>query len=233
MALPGYFHTAERIIRQALLDAGRLQLGSEPSPDAHHDARDRLADIIHTAQVDGLKLWLNNLRTITMVAGQAAYDFDDPRELRPLNCWYVLSTGNRRPLNLHAWESFYTLGDLTQEGLPTDFFSNKRQSKLTVQFWPVPNAQAVAEATLELLCQTQPTAPVELTDELGFPVEWYMYLRWALADELATGQPEAIVARCAAKAGYYKEKLEAWDVEDGPSRFQPDLAHAARSRFAR
>lgn len=233
MALPDYFHTAERIIRQALLDTGRLQFGSDPSPEAYQDARDRLADLIHTAQVDGIKLWLNNLRTVTLVADQASYDFASPRELRVVGGWYVLTTGNRRPLNQRSWEDFYGLGDLTQTGVPTDFFVNKQQEQLTVTLWQIPTAQAATDGSVELLCQTQPTAPVELSDELGFPVEWYMYLRWGLADELSTGQPEAIVSRCEKRAAHFKAKLEDWDVEDGSTDFQPNLSHGPRSRFTR
>jgi hypothetical protein len=233
MALPDYFHTAERIIRHAMLDSGRLQLGAEASVEALQDARDRLADLIYAAQVSGIKLWLQNLRTVTLVAEQVSYDFEDPRELRVINGWYVLTAGNRRELGQRAWQSFHSLGDLTQTGTPTEFFVNKQAGKITVTFWLIPNAQAATEGHVELLCQTQPTAPVELSDEIGFPKEWYLYLRWGLADDLTSGQHQSIVDKCAKKAQQYKELLEDWDVEDGPTHIEPDLAHGPRSRFAR
>ena len=49
-----------------------------------------------------------------------------------------------------------------------------------------------------------------------------MALRWALADDICTGQPQAIMDRCAGRSRYYKEILEGWDVEDAPTRFTPD-----------
>ena len=63
---------------------------------------------------------------------------------------------------------------------------------------------------------------VMLTDETAFPLEWSMGLRWGLADELATGQPQAIMDRCERRATAYREKLEDWDVEDAPTSFAPD-----------
>ena len=49
-----------------------------------------------------------------------------------------------------------------------------------------------------------------------------MGLRWALADELSTGQPQAIMDRCERKATAYRQALEDWDVEDAPTSFTPD-----------
>jgi len=47
-------------------------------------------------------------------------------------------------------------------------------------------------------------------------------LRWALAADLSTGQPEAIQNRCMLFAEGYRQALEAWDVEDAPTQFTPD-----------
>ena len=35
----------------------------------------------------------------------------------------------------------------------------------------------------------------------GFAQEWRIALRWGLADDIATGQPQAIMDRCAQRAG--------------------------------
>ena len=85
----------------------------------------------------------------------------------------------------------------------------------------------------ELLCQEQALAPISLDETVSFPVEWYMALRWALADDLATGQPQLIMERCERKAAAYREMLEDWDVEDAPTFFQPNamLMSASASRF--
>jgi len=85
----------------------------------------------------------------------------------------------------------------------------------------VPDTTA-ATGTVHLILQTQATNMGSLTDNDAFPVEWAMALRWGLADELATGQPQTIMARCEAKAKAYREALEDWDVEDADTRFKPD-----------
>ena len=72
-----------------------------------------------------------------------------------------------------------------------------------------------------------------LDETISFPVEWFLALRWGLADELSSGQPALIMDRCAGKATSYRLALEDWDVEDTPTRFQPDtLSYGARSRFS-
>jgi hypothetical protein len=233
MALPDSFHTADRIIRQALRDSGRLQFGANPTPEQLEDARDRLADLIYSFQTEGIKLWLNSIRTLTLVAGTATYDLDGPRELRATGGWYVLNTGNRRPINQESYETFYRLGDLTQQGNPVSYFIDKQQTKAVCHLWLIPDASAASLGTVELLVQTQPVVPVELDDDLGFPVEWYMALRWGLADDLATGQPESIMNRCEKKAAEHKSRLEDWDVEDADVRFAPERQFREHSPFNR
>ena len=75
---------------------------------------------------------------------------------------------------------------------------------------------------MHLLVQNQITQMVSLTDTTAFPLEWSMGLRWGLADELATGQPQAIMDRCEKRATAYRQALEDWDVEDAPTSFTPD-----------
>ena len=233
MALPDYFHTAERIIRQALRDAGRLQFGSDPTPEQYEDARDRLADMVHFFQTQGIKLWLNYKRTITLEVSTASYNLSSPRELRVLGGWYVRTDGHRLPLDPGSWQGYNALGDLTQEGQPVTYFVDKQQERGVVYFWPVPDSSAVANGSVELLVQTQVTAPVELDDELNFPIEWYLALRWGLADDLASGQSVQIMERCERKAKEFREKLEDWDVEDAPTQFTPNTTHQRPSRFSR
>ena len=88
-------------------------------------------------------------------------------------------------------------------------------------FWLTPDT-AAANGTAHLLTQKRINNAVSLTEDIMFPIEWSMGLRWGLADDLATGQPAAIMQRCEAKAKAYREALEDWDVEDAPTTFTPD-----------
>lgn len=231
-------NTADALIRKALRDAGRLQIGDDPPPETFADCLSRLGDIINTYQVKGLKLWLNAIRTITPVAGTATYTLGPSgltvtvKPLRIVGAWYVADTGARRPLTPLAWENYRSLGNLTSQGAVNSYFVDKQQLNLVVKLWQVPDT-AAATGTVEVLCQEQATAPTELTSEIAFPTEWFLALRWALADDLATGQPQLIMERCERKAAQYLEMLENWDVEDAPTFFQPNalMMSASASRF--
>jgi len=63
---------------------------------------------------------------------------------------------------------------------------------------------------------------ISVTETMNFPIEWRIALRWGLADELATGQPQAIMDRCQGRALAYRTMLEDWDVEDASTRFTAD-----------
>lgn len=227
MAAPALLHTPVRLITQALRDCGRLQISDTPSGEVLADGLLRLHDIINTWQTDGLRLWLNSIQSITLTAGTASYTLGPSgaiitvKPLRVIEGWYVRSTGNRQPLWPLSWNEYYRLGKLTQQGAINSYFVDKQATNLVVKFFQVPDTTA-ATGTVELLLQTQAVAPTELDETISFPIEWGMALRWALADELATGQPLPIMERCAAKAAYYKQKLDDWDVEDVSTRIQPD-----------
>ncbi len=85
----------------------------------------------------------------------------------------------------------------------------------------IPDAEA-ATGTAHLLLQVQATNFTNLTETMNFPIEWRMFLRWALAEELSTGQPTTIMERCSNMCSKYREALEAWDVEDAPTQFTSD-----------
>jgi hypothetical protein len=122
------------------------------------------------------------------------------------------------------------LSNNTQQGAISQYFVDKLLAQLTVSFWLVPDTQA-ATGTAHLLLQQQVTNFTGLTDTIDFPVEWYMALRWGLADDICTGQPETVMTRCAVKAASYRAALEDWDVEDAATSFQPDSRSFVGSKF--
>ena len=209
------------------MDAGRLQMGETPSGDVLVDALGRLSDLINTLQTQGLKLWLNQIQSITLTAGTADYSLGPSgtimavKPLRAVEGWFVAPDGQRRPLMPLALSDYYNLGNLTQEGAVNSFLVDKQLSNLVIRLWQVPDATA-ALGRVDLLLQTQAIATPELDETVSFPVEWFLALRWSLADELASGQPQLIIERCMAKAREYRAMLEGWDVEDASTRFQPN-----------
>jgi len=227
MSGPATYYTAQRIIRMAYKDAGLIQEGDEPNGEQYADGLMRLNDIANLWQTQGLKLWLNQDLPVPLVAGQGNYSLgpggtvDMTKPLRVIEAYYLDTSGIRRPLVVLSWDDYFRLSQVNQTGQINSYFVNKQQLKLDLFFWNIPDALA-ATGTVHLLIQNQITQMVSLTDTTAFPIEWSMGLRWALADELSTGQPQAIMDRCERKATAYRQALEDWDVEDAPTSFTPD-----------
>ena len=230
-------NTPASIIADAYLDAGITQEGQTPNSEQLATGMRKLTDLINVAQTDGLKLWLNVDTPVTLTSGTGTYTFGPTgtvvmtKPMRVLEAYYVSSTNIRRPLVPMSWNDYIRLSQITQTGALNSYFVDKQQSVLSVFFWLIPDATA-ATGTAHLLFQVQVQNFTGLTDTMNFPIEWRMYLRWGLADELATGQPAAIMDRCAQRAEGYRTKLTDWDVEDAPTSFAPDARSAqGRGRF--
>lgn len=226
-------NTPYAIIYDAMLDAGKLEEGGVPTPEALAKNMRRLRDLINTWQTQGLKLWVNVDTAVPLVAGTPTYSFaptgdvDMTKPLRVLQGYYLFTTTNvRRQLTVLSWNDYLTLGqagNLTgNQGPINSYFVNKQQSSLDVTFWLCPDTTEAANGQAHVLLQCQVTNPVNLTETMNFPVEWRMALHWGLSDDISTGQPESVIQRCAQKAQMYRTMLEDWDVEDAPTQFQPD-----------
>jgi hypothetical protein len=229
MTFPALFPTAERVIIYAYEDAGITQEGATPNSEQMARGMTRLNDIINLFCTQGLKLWTLVDTTVPLVAGQQAYTFmpggsvNMTKPLRVLEGYVLIanSSGTKRPIYAVSWSEWMRLSNVQQEGPISQFFVDKLYDKLLVRFWLIPDT---TEATNEahLLLQQQITNFSGLTETLMFPQEWFIALRWALADDLATGQPESIVQRCAQRAAVFKATLENWDVEDVSTQLIPD-----------
>lgn len=222
------FNSADRIISSAMADAGLLQKGEVPDSTDYADAMNRLNDLVNFYQTQGLKLWLNEMVTVTLQEGVATYSLGPAGTLLPikpmrvLEAYYNYPPGGAAsyPLTMASWNDYNLLSNKSQAGSINTCFVDKQQLNVNVTFWLVPDAVS-AQGTVQLLTQTAPQQLVNITDAMVFPQEWFLALRWGLADDLATGQPDSIVARCLAKAQQYRQALEDWDVEDAPTRFTP------------
>ncbi len=215
------------IINDAYFDAGLIEEGQDCNSEQLVNGMRRLTDLINFEQTQGLKLWLNEDVAITLVAGTGTYTLGPlgtvpmVKPPRALDAYYRDSSGIRRPLVPLAWADYIRLSQVNQTGQINSYFINKQQTYLSVFFWLIPDAVA-ATGTAHLLLQNQVTNFISVTETMNFPVEWRLFLRWGLADDLATGQPQAIMDRCSQRAQAYRTMLEDWDVEDAPTRFTAD-----------
>ena len=230
-------NTPTGVIQDAYEDAGLLSEGAALNPDQLAKGMRRLRDLINFMQTKGLKLWVNTDTTVPIVAGTAAYTFapagsvDMTKPLRSLEAYYLYTaTNTRRPLSQISLRDYWTLGQAgtltSNRGTMTQYLVEKLATQLKVTFWLCPDANEAANGEVHLLLQTQITNPTNLTETMNFPEEWRIALRWGLADDLATGQPETIMNRCKQNAEMYRTALEDWDVEDAPTSFAPNIQQA-------
>lgn len=227
-------NTAYGIIKDAYRDAGKLGKGQDPDSESLADGMRRLCDIINLWQTQGVKLFLLQEFTIPLIENQTVYLVNNPdpqvipnKNSRIIQGRVVGPQQANRPIMPISWEEWNRLQQ-NARGAVTSYMVDKQATSLRVFVWNTPDA---AEALNEmiLLVQVQAANPFNLLEDVAFPQEWRIALRWGLSAELATGQPAAVIERCERMANIYRQALEDWDVEDGPTSFAPDYRGAYRT----
>lgn len=236
MTFPADFNSPGRIVKTAMWEAKLLAKGQEPSSQDYASYMPRLNDMANRWQTRGLKLWLNYVLPVPIVAGQALYEIGPggdvamTKPLRAIQGFFEYTAGGvRRPLTVLSKDEYYRLSTVVQQGAINSYYVDKQQTTLNVYFWLTPDAQAVLDGVPNVIIQQQVTNVIQLNDTMNFPVEWFNALYWGLADEICGGQPQAIMDRCEKKAKETLEDLENWDVEDASTMFQPDPQRAYTS----
>ena len=218
--------TVERCIKSAMLDAGLIQRGETPSVQDYAEMIDRLNDICITEQTQGLKLWLNEMQDIVLVAGTYVYPIGPSigvtpiRPMRVLEAYYSDTNNVSTPLTMLSWNDWNLLGGRYSSGSIHSFFVDKGLDYMKVHVSATPDTQA-ATGLLQVLVQGPVAQVSAISDRVDFPIEWFLFLRWALAADIATGQPQAVIDRCEGKAMQLRQVLTDWDVEDAATLFSP------------
>lgn len=236
-------NTPYGIIRDAYQDAALIaDEGQDLTPEQLAKGLRRLRDLILSLQTRGIKLWLNVDTAVPLTAGQAVYTFlpggnvDMTRPLRAIQGYYLYTSTNvRRQLSVLSWSDYLKLGMAgtlsANQGTVSQYFVNKKATSMEVTFWLCPNTTEAANGVAHVLLQTQATVPAALDETINFPEEWRSALRWGLAADLATGQPQTVINRCEQKAALFAQQLEDWDVEDTSTSFAPDARFYSPSSF--
>lgn len=222
-------NTIYGIINDAMHDAGLLGLGDEPNSEQLAVNMRKLCDLINIYQTQGLKLFLLEDTAVPLVSGKATYTFSPTGDVvmtkpaRILQAYVLLTDGNiRRPLVCLSWDEYIRLSQTTgNDGTINSYFVNKQANELSVTFWNTPDAEEATNVAHVLLQVAAPN-PINLIEGMNFPQEWRIALRWGLADDICSGQPETIMNRCAMRAKVFREALEDWDVEDASTYMAVD-----------
>ena len=237
MTTPVAFLSAERVIQYAYRDSGRLGEDADLNSKQLANGLNRLNDLINLWQTQGLKLWLLTDTPVSLVAGQKQYQFKPSgdvsmtKPMKIIQAYYVDTNSVRRPLSILSWDEWLRLAQTTNQGAINSYFVDKQATHLDLYLWLTPDTQA-ATGSVHVLLQNQVTNFVGLRSDMNFPMEWAIALRWGLADDLATGQPQEIVDRCEKRALAFRTALEDWDVEDASVKFIPDARLGQPSHFS-
>lgn len=219
--------TAQRLITDAYRDAGLISYTQSPNAAQLSDGLSRLNDVINFEQTQGLKLFLFQDIEVSLVAGTGTYEImtgGDVNITKPQNvvdAYYMDINGIRRPIFSLSWNEWIRLSQVNQTGQINNYFVDKQYNRLTLHVWNIPDTTA-SSGTVHLIARTQASNIVAVGSDVLFPPEWFIFLRWALAADLSTGQPAEVIARCEQKTAQYREALQAFDVEDSPIQFQVD-----------
>lgn len=215
------------LVTKAYQDATIVAKLGTPSAAQFQDGLDRLNDIINLWATQGLKLWLQEDLSLTLTANKTTYalgpggDINMVKPLSVYQAYYLTNNQSKQPLTILSKDEWTRLSQNNIPGALNSFYPDKQLNFLYVSFYNTPDTQA-ATGTAHLITRVAATNFVATSDTVGFPPEWYIALRWALADDLASSQPAEVQQRCAQRAGAYRQALEDWDVEDAPTFFQPD-----------
>jgi hypothetical protein len=237
--------TCLQIMQDAYFDAGLIGEGDSLNSEQQASARRRLNKLVNYLQTKGMKLFAQTDYALSApilqvgVGGQGnPYTFGPGGKInmakprRITEAYYVDGVSQtRRPIIEISRNEWNSLSTTTNQGTITSFYVDKQLLTLDLYLWLVPDALA-ASGVLHVILDQQIGNFAMVTDTMAFPPEWSLALEWGLANQLATGQPDSVVQRCAGMAAFYQSELEDWDVEDADTSFQPDpLGLFAGRRF--
>lgn len=237
-------NTPYGIIEDAMRAAGYLAEGDLPTSNQLAEYMRRLNDLVNVWQTQGLKLWLLQDLSISLVAGQNLYTIGPAtgnslvmnKPTQVIDSAYVLNptTNIRRPLVPLSWAAWMKLSQVTgNNGTISSYFVDMQSAVLNLWVWNTPDTLEAANS-VHILIRQQVNNSINLEQSTQFPQEWRIALVWGLADEICTGQPQAIMLRCAQRALAYRTLLEDYEVEMPDVRFSLDSRYTqSRRRFGR
>jgi len=222
--------TAGYIVFEAMYEAGKRSKGASPSSEDYATWMNRLNNMRKLWCTQGLKLFTWQDYPLVLTTSKNLYtmkpggDLNIPLPMRVRDAYYLYNglDGNQRPLTPISWDEWNRLSNKNSPSEPNSYFVDRQSDVLNFWIWLTPDVFTSSQGTVHVVIQNQATALTQLTDSTGFPPEWTLALIWGLADEKCTGAPSDVQQRCKERAAYYKELLEAWDVEDASTTFTPD-----------
>jgi hypothetical protein len=241
--------TRDQLITEAYKKIRVLPEGGTANAAQIADAASRLNLILTHLQSKGLPLWTYQLIAVPCVANQSSYTIGpsgaDVTTNRPLR---VVETGNfvrftvgsqtfDTPLRLISRAEYLQFGNKTSTGIVNSIYYDSKIDAAagltspgsgwgTLYVYVTPQSPQTPQYTVYINAQRPLYVMTASGQEFDLPTEWFMYLMYALAAEMADDNevPEARIARLEKKADEYRESLFDWSVETASTSFAPDYA---------
>jgi hypothetical protein len=239
----------DQLIAASMRTLRVLQDGQTPSVNQITNGSEALNTLITNWQSNGLQLWTYQWLEIPCQVNKYVYTIGPS----------AADVTNVRPLKLMEDGCFIrnTVGGI-QMDTPlivlsrTDYanFGNKQSQGTTNSIYYQPGidsglvtSPSVGYGTLYLYCNPTDTThtiignfqrPIYVmnnsTDEFDFPAEWFLALRYGLAEILADEYevPDGRLLRVREQAEKHHQKVQDWSVEESKFRFQPDFRMGSR-----
>lgn len=154
--------TARDMVTQAMIEIGVLSGGEDPQADELSDAILRLNSMLKSWQMQGVNLWREDDRAVTITAATPSVSLaDDIRQV-----FGARHIGDyERVLGRWEREDYLSLPVKDTSGDPTVFYVSRGRDGLTAYFWPVPTT----DATVKLDCERIVDTVTNANDDVDLP----------------------------------------------------------------
>jgi len=237
--------TRDQLITEAYKKIRVLAEGQSASATQISDVTLRLNMIIKNCMSNGLLLWTYQQIIIPTVAAQVAYTIGpsgaNVTTTRPLrvaeygNFIRQVSGGQNldTPLRVISRAEYFQYGNKGASGVINTIYYDSQFNTATT---PSPStgygtlyvyvAPADTSRTIYLNVQRPLYDMSAGTDEFDFPAEWFYYLVYALAADIADDNevPEDRIMRLEQKAAGLLNNLMDWAIETAPMTFGADIS---------
>lgn len=215
MALSGVYDSTWTVAEVVTAAFKKIKVGISGETLASEDLTagiDTLQLMLRTWAAKGIRLWLNQTQSVTLVAGTAAYTLST-RAL-DVSQAYTRVSDQDEPVQLLTREEYERLPDKTVTGKPYAAWIDRTRTATTATVYPVPTAADVtAGTTLRLVNKRMIQDVTAGSDDIDFPPEWIETIVYNLAMRLAPDFGQAVDPGIAMMAKELYDDLEGQDRE--------------------
>jgi len=228
-----YSINRDDLITEALKLIEVLEEGQSATATQLSDSLPTLQMMIKAMSAINLQLWKRTYITISpLVLSQADYEIGPTgadevadKPLRILDINRKDSDGVEVGLTQLSLNEYESLSNKTTSGIPTQYYFNPYTVNSKVSLWPVPDATAVSDYTVEIVCQTYMEDMTASTTDFDVPVEHMENIKYQLAVRLAPifGYPIDKRYLLRKEAKEIADMVDSFDTEDSSVFLQPSL----------